>query len=545
MIKKVLFGAEARKEILEGVRQVVKAVSVTMGAAGKTVLVGNAYYGNDGLVALPTIITKDGYSVSKHFELSDDVQNRGALLVKEAAAKTVDEAGDATTATCVLAGELIERGMELIDKSANSQELKKGIDAAVENVVSELKEMSIKVASNNKRIFQVASVSANNDGSVGNIIAEAYSKLGDEGVLTIEDSKGLETVLKLTDGFKWDKGWVSSLFITNFPKQSCEFDDPLILLYDKRITHPTQIERAVGISLQTRKPLVIVCEDAEGVGLAYLGINNKSAAIRVCVVKSSGLGDARRDFMEDLALLTGATYVSDLHGLDIKKVEEKHMGSAKKVVITQNDTIIIDGKGDKDKIEKFISGLRENVKEAKTEDEKYPIEKRIASLNGRIGVIHVGAATESELGEKLDRFDDAVRSTKSAIQEGVIAGGGAALLWIGQKLVIKSPQNDFEMGKQLVFDAIKKPLTQIIENAGLDYNPIVEKLTQKTHKSNDAEWETGYTSNYGYNLKNNKIEDLVEAGIIDSTKAIRCALVNAASVAGSALTSECLIVSTS
>lgn len=532
MMKEIFFEKEARDKILAGVKKIVKAVAVTMGAAGKTVLIGNAVYGNDGLYNFPTEITKDGFRVSKHFELSDLVENRGAMIIREAAAKTVDQAGDATTCTCVLAGDLIENGMALIDAEANSQELKKGIDSAVELIVGELKDMSIKVAGNNDKIFQVASVSANNDAVIGRFIADAYAKIGDEGVINIEENKGLNTSIKLTDGFKWDKGWVASYFVTNAAKQICEFEEPLILLYDKKITHHTQIEKALEVSLQQKKPLVIVCEDAEGEGLAYLSINNKSGIIRVCVVKALGIGEIRNNFMEDLAILTGASYVADIHGIDIKKVQSVHFGSAKKIIISKDETVIIGGNGDKEKISEYLDELNMNLAEAKTEDEKYPIEKRIAGLTGSIAIIQVGAATESELGEKLDRYDDAVRSTKAAIQEGVLAGAGTSFIRISQKLSKQEYITDFDKGQALVFNALLKPLKQIVSNAGLNPEVILKQVK-------DA------SENEGYNLKTNKVEDLIEAGIIDSTRALRCALINAASVSGSALTSECLIVTVS
>ena len=532
MQREILFGKDARDKLLAGVKKIVKAVGVTMGGAGKTVYIGRAAYGNDGLVHLPSIITKDGWTVTRHFELSDPLENRGAMLVKEAADKTVSQAGDATTCTVVLSGALIEGGMELINAGANSQELKKGIDSAVDNVVEELKKMSTKVAGDNDKIFQVATVSANNDTVIGRYIADAYAKIGDEGVITIEESKGLGTTIKLTDGYKWDKGWVSNLFVTNQAKQTCEFEDALILLYDKKITHHTQIEQALRISMEQRKPLVIVCEDAEGEGLAYLGINNHNKAISVCVVKSSGIGDGRRDFMEDIALLTGGEYVSDLHGIDIKKVTLSHLGKAEKVIISKEDTVIIGGKGDKEEITDFLNDLKMNVIDAKTEDEKYPIQQRIASITGTAAVIEVGAATDSERGEKLDRYDDAIRSTKAAIEEGFVSGGGTAFVRIANKLFIDGSElSDFQKGQKLVNDALRFPLIQISNNAGIDGREVLSKVSS-------------LVGNVGYNVKSGKFEDLVEAGIIDSTKALRCALINAASVAGAALTSECLIVTT-
>ncbi len=533
MQKQVLFGSDARAKILSGVKKIVDAVKVTMGASGKTVLIGNAVYGADGLVKLPTIITKDGYTVTKHFELNDAIEHRGAMIVKEAAEKTVTEAGDATTCTCVLAGAIIEGGIELVNNGANSQEVKKGIDAAVELALKELKEISIPVSGDNNKIKQVATVSANNDVEIGGYIAEAYKSIGDFGIIDIEESNGLNTVIKLSDGFKWDKGWVSPLFVTNPAKQTCEFDNPLILLYDKKITYHTQIERSVQISLQQNKPLVIICEDSDGEGLAFLSINNHNKAIRVCVVKSPEFGDLRRENMEDIALLTGGTYVSDIRGMDIKEVELDNLGSAKKVIISKDETIIIDGVGDKDEVINLVNDLKMNLVDAKTEDDKHPIEKRIAKLTGGVAVIQVGAATESELGEKLDRYDDAVRSTKAAIQEGFVAGGGTAFVRIADKLELPENKSDsFNKGFALVAEVLSKPLKQIIENSGENAEAIYQEV----------KLEEG---NVGYNVKTDSIEDLIESGIIDSTKALRCALVNAASVAGTAITSECIIVTVS
>lgn len=534
MKKEVFYGSEARAKILAGVQKIVKAVSVTMGSAGKTVLIGNAFYGNDGLVNSPSIVTKDGYTVARHFELFDQVEQRGALLIKEAAFKTVEEAGDATTATTVLSGALIEGGMALVDAGANSQEVKKGIDKAVELVIAELKDMSVKVAGDNNKVFQVATVSANNDEVIGRYIADAYEKIGHDGVIDIESSNNINTRIKVADGFKFDKGYISHLFVTNKAKEVCEFENPLILLYDKRINHHSQVQRALEISIQANvnRPILIICEDAEGDGLAFLGMNNVNKAIRTCVVKSPSFGDERLDYMEDIALLTGGRYISDLHGLDIKQVTLEQLGSAKKVVVTKEETVIIGGKGDKDAIQALVDDLRMNLTQAKTEEEKAAIEKRIARLTGGVAVIEVGAATESELGEKLDRYDDAIRSAKAAISDGIVAGGGTAFLRISEKLDLKKTDlTDFEKGHQLVVQSLKAPLKQIVTNAGLNVDDI---LSQVSHKDKE----------FGYNVKTNKAENLMESGIIDSVKALRCALVNASSVTGSAITSECIIVTT-
>jgi len=550
MNKSVLFGKESRDKLLVGVQSITNAVKVTMGASGRCVMIGNAIYGNDGMVQLPTIVTKDGVSVANAFELSDPIENRGALLIKEAARKTVDQAGDATTLTCVLAETLITGGMKLIDEGANSQQLKKGMDAALEYVVDELKKISIPVKGDVNRIRQVATVSANNDASIGNLIAEAYEKIGDEGTIDIEESKGVNTEVKITEGYKFDEGWVSPLFVNNPAKELCMFEDALVLLYQKRILHHTQIKSAVELSIQLGKPLLIICEDADEEGLAFLAMNNHAKNIRVCVVKSPFIGTERLNAMEDMALLTGGTYVSDQRGVDIKNINEFHFGQAKKVIVTKNETIIIGGEGRKDVIDAHVEDLRGKLAEAKNEDEKQPIESRIAKIKGSIAVIQVGAATTTELREKMDRVDDAVRATKAAIAEGFVAGGGTAFLTIslfGNKVtfgMIPSTQErtkDFKLGWKLVFDSLKTPIGQICANAGVESVSIVSDLI-KSYSTASVELLKNKT--IGYNVLTEKIEDMVEAGIIDSTKALRCALTNAVSVAGMVLTSEASIITT-
>jgi chaperonin GroEL len=531
MIKEVLFGSDSRAKLLSGVQKITKAVAVTMGAAGRCVLIGEATYGNDGLVNLPTKVTKDGVTVARHFSLSDGVENRGAMLIIEAATKTMQEAGDSTTATCVLAESLITNGMKLIDEGANSQQLKKGMDKALEYIVDELKKMSTPVKGDIERIRQIATVSANNDKVIGDLIADAYSKIGDAGIIDIEASNGVATEIKISDGFKIDRGWISPLFVNNAAKEICEYDNPLILLYDKKVTHHTQIEKAIGISIQENKPLLIICEDAEEEGLAYLAINTYQKRFRACAIKSPEFGNLRREWMEDIALTTGGDYVSDLHGLDIKEVELSNFGQAEKVIISNTETVIKGGKKNQEKFDEFIADLQMNLVQAKTEDEKYPIEKRIARLKSSVATIQVGAATETELKEKLDRVDDSVRATRAAISEGFLAGGGTAFLRIG---VYKdgSSLNDFDKGERLLHLALQTPLLQICENAGVDGIDIFKQVKKST-------------GNIGYNALTGEIVDMVEAGIIDSTKALRCALVNAVSVAGMVLTSECAIITVS
>lgn len=529
MLKEVLFGKQARDKVLAGVKKITDAVRVTMGSSGKCVLVGEGFFGNDGLVALPTIITKDGYTVTKHFELADRVENRGALMIKEAAMKTVIQAGDATTCTCVLAEAIVSRGTQLIEEGGNSQEIKKGIDNAVEQAVAELKKMSTLIGDDNDKIFQVATVSANNDPAIGRLIADAFKKIGNEGLVDIEAGTALETEIRVSDGYKFDRSWVHPLFINKNEKQVCEFEDPLIVLYDKRITHHTQILKAVETSLQTGKPLLVICEDAVEEGLAFLLLNKHEKRVKICVVKSPSFGDDRRIEMEDIALLTGGEFMGDIRGKNIKEIKQGDYGRAKKVIVTKDETIIIGGEGKKSEIENLLNELRMNLAQAKNEDEKFPIEKRIARLTSGIAVIQVGGATETEMNEKLDRFDDAVRSTKSAISEGFVAGGGTAFVRIAGNVMIDENQTPgFRAGQQLIKDILAAPIKQMAFNAGVNGDDVYEYV--KASSGND-----------GYNTRTERFEDMVEAGIIDSTKALRCALINAASVAGMLLTTEAII----
>lgn len=528
MVKTVLFGKEARDKLLVGVKAITKAVSVTMGANGKCVLVGEGVYGNDGMIQLPTKVTKDGWTVTKHFEMTDPVENRGAMMIKEAATKTVEMVGDATTCTCVLAESMITKGMELVEGGANSQELKKGMDKALEYVVSELAKASTPVKGDIERIRQIATVSANNDEVIGTLISDAFEKIGSEGIIDIEESQTTETEIKVTGGYKFDKGWVSPFFINNAAKEICEFENPLILLYEKKITHHTQIEAAVLIARQRQMPLLIIAEDCDEEGLAYLAINNQRKEIVVCVVKSPEFGNLRRDAMEDIALLTGGDYISDIKGIDIKEVTLANFGTAKKVIVSKNETIIIEGKKNKEDFEDFVNNLKMNLAETKVEAERYAIEKRIAKLSGSVAVIHVGAATETELNEKIDRVDDSVRSTRAAIAEGFVAGGGTAFLRIKNQIP-EDIGKDRKLGMEIVFDALTKPLKQICENAGVDKEEIYSLVKAKE-------------GNIGYNALTGELVDMVDAGIIDSTKALRCALINSVSVAGMVLTSECSII---
>jgi chaperonin GroEL len=518
MLKKTLYGSEARDKMLAGIKKIVDAIRVTLGPQGRNVVVAQSAVVDYGVHSLPLHITKDGATVARGFDLEDYFEKVGVMIIKECTFKTVDQAGDGTSSCAILAHAILEKAVEFVESGANPVELKKSIEIGVEKAISQLKELSTPIKGDIDRIRQVATISANNDPEIGGWIADAFAKIGDEGIIDLEASKGVRTEIKISDGYKWDQSWTSPLFITNREKQTVEFENPLILIYHNRINHHTQIMKALELCQQSGKPLLIICEDAVEEGLAFMVLNTLQGRVKVCAVKSPAFGEDRRIELEDLALLTGADYISDVRGINIKEIAKDNFGAAKKVIVTKDETIIIGGGGNKDSIENHINELRMNLAEAKNEDEKYPIEKRIAKLKGGVAVIQVGAATETEMKEKLDRFDDAVRATKAAIAEGFVAGGGTTYLRI-------------RSGNAIVDYAMDMILNQICLNAAVDAKRIVAQVK-------------GLSGNMGYNAKTDKIEDLVEAGVIDPTKVIRCALTNAASSAGMILTTEAMIVDT-
>lgn len=527
MNKKTLYGKDARASILNGIKKIAKAVKVTLGPAGRNVLLAESVLVEYSTRSLPVHITKDGVTVAKAFEVDDFFEKPGVEMVKEAAKKSVEQSGDGTTSTVVLLEAIVERGVELINGGANPMLIKKGIDAAVETVVDSLNLMSTPVRGNIERIRQIATISANNDVEIGNWIATAFEKIGDDGVIDLEASRGVKTEISLAEGYKWDNGFVSPYFINNKEKQVCEFENPLILVYEKRLTHHKQIEAALQLSVRNTKPLFIVCEDVDDEALAFLSINNAQGNIRVCVVKAPSFGAERRTDMEDIALLTGGTFISDSMGVGIKDVRDVHFGTAKKVVVKKDSAVIIGGEGKKNKMEDLLNELKMNLAQAKDEDEKFPIEKRIAKITNGVAVIKVGAATETEMKEKLDRFDDAVRATKAAIAEGFVAGGGSVFAALSYS--DNSDTSDFGKGEKLLRDSLISPFNQICENAGVDPSEKIRIIRESKEV-------------VGYNAKTDKIENLVESGIIDPVKVLRCSLQNAASAAGMILTSEALIV---
>lgn len=525
MHKKTLYGSEARNKLLSGITKGTDAVKVTLGPLGRNVMVAEVYEHNYATHSKPIEVTKDGYRVTQRFDLEDFFERAGFVLVKECAQKTVDQSGDGTTSTCVLMRHMVFEGMKAIDRGANPMELKKDIDAAVARVVSVLKTRAIQVRNDNEKLFQIATISANNDIEMGRMVADAFRKIGHEGIVDIEAGKSVNTEIKIAAGYRFDKSWVSPYFMTHREKQLAELENPLILLYNRVITHHTQIEKAMRIVIQAARPVLIICPDAQDEGLQYLVLNVLKQNIKCCVVKAPGIGDAQREEMEDIAILTGGTFMADNRGNDIKSIEMKHFGSAKKVLVTKDETIIIDGESDTKALHDLLNELRMNKTQTKNEDESAPIEKRIAKLTGGVAVIQVGAATETEMKEKMDRFDDSIRAVKSAIAEGYTVGAGTAFLRIGS-------------GNKIVDSAMAMVLRQICFNIGLKPKEWWQFWKPK-HIFDQVKSALG---NKGYNAKTGKVEDLIEAGVLDPVKVLRCALQNAASSAAMVLTTECLIV---
>lgn len=540
MNKKAFYGSNARAKVMAGVNKIADAVCVTLGPSGRNVLISQSMIVDYGTHSLPIHISKDGFTVAKAFDLDDPFEKPGVLMAKECTQRTVDQAGDGTTTTLVLMRAIVNEGVKLIEAGANPMQLKKEIDEAVEYVVSELKKMAIPVKGDIEKIRQIATVSANNDKAIGDMIADAFAKIGDEGIIDIEQSKSVNTEIKISDGYKFNKGWISPLFVNNKDKQTCEFSDPYILLYDKRVIHHSQMQRALQITSDAGKPLLIICEDSAEEGLAFLAMNNIQNRVRVCAVKAPSFGDGRREEMEDMALLTGGTYISDIRGVDVKEIELANLGRAKKVVITKDETVIIGGAHNGIDLENMLNELRMNLTQAKNEDDRSPIEKRIARLSGGVAVIQVGASTDTEMKERMDRFDDSIRATKAAIAEGYLAGGGSVLWeirrkmiylpnWIERILIFLGFKEENKTGSHLLLSILDSPLKQICSNSGANYNSIIKKLIHP---------------DLGYNAKTDTVESLKDAGIIDPAKVLRCSLQNAASSAGMILTSECIICDT-
>jgi len=518
--KEVVFGGDARARMVEGVNILANAVKVTLGPKGRNVVLERSF-------GAPTV-TKDGVSVAKEVELKDKLMNMGAQMVKEVASKTSDNAGDGTTTATVLAQAIVREGMKFVAAGMNPMDLKRGIDKAVTALVAELKKAS-KPTTTSKEIAQVGSISANSDDSIGKIIADAMEKVGKEGVITVEDGKSLENELDVVEGMQFDRGYISPYFINNPDKQLALMDNPYILLHDKKISNIRDLLPTLEQVAKAGRPLLIIAEEVDGEALATLVVNNIRGILKTVAVKAPGFGDRRKAMLEDIAILTGGTVISDEVGLKLESVTLADLGQAKKIEVGKENTTIIDGAGKEDTIKGRVAQIRKQIDEATSDYDKEKLQERVAKLAGGVALIKVGAATEVEMKEKKARVEDALHATRAAVEEGVVAGGGVALLRARQAAgTIKGDNHDQEAGIKLVLKAIEAPLREIVANAGGEPSVVVNAILAGK-------------GNYGFNAANDTYGDMIEMGILDPTKVTRTALQNAASVAGLMLTTEAMI----
>jgi chaperonin GroEL len=518
--KEVKFGLDARNRMVEGVNVLANAVKVTLGPKGRNVVLEKSF-------GAPTV-TKDGVSVAKEIELSDKFENMGAQMVKEVASQTSDIAGDGTTTATVLAQAMVREGMKAVAAGMNPMDLKRGIDKAVEAAVGELKDLS-KPCSNNKEIAQVGTISANADESIGEIIAEAMEKVGKEGVITVEEGKSLHNELDVVEGMQFDRGYLSPYFINNQQSQIAELEDPYILLHDKKISNIRDLLPVLEAVAKASRPLMIVAEDIEGEALATLVVNSIRGIIKVCAVKAPGFGDRRKAMLQDLAILTGGTVISEEVGLSLEKATLNELGSAKRVQISKDETTVIDGAGSDGEIKGRCEQIRAQIEETTSDYDREKLQERLAKLAGGVAVIKVGAATEVEMKEKKARVEDALHATRAAVEEGIVAGGGVALVRTLNKIrEMNGSNHDQDVGIKIALRAMEEPLRQIVMNAGDEASVVL-------HKVADGE------GNYGYNAATGEYGDLVEMGILDPTKVTRTALQNAASIAALMITTEAMV----
>jgi chaperonin GroEL len=519
--KEVKFGSDAREKLLRGVDILADAVKVTLGPKGRNVVIEKSF-------GAPRT-TKDGVTVAKEIELADKFENMGAQMVREVAQKTNDAAGDGTTTATVLAQAIVREGSKSVAAGMNPMDLKRGIQKAVEAVVADLKKRSKKVKSN-EEIAQVGTISANGDVAVGKMIAQAMAKVGNEGVITVEEAKSLETELEVVEGMQFDRGYISPYFITNADKMVAELEEPYILIYEKKLTSLQPMLPVLEAVVQSGRPLLIIAEEVEGEALATLVVNKLRGGLKVAAVKAPGFGDRRKAMLEDIAIVTGGQVISEDLGIKLENVKLTFLGTAKKVRITKDDTTIIDGAGKKNDIQARVGQIKQQVEETTSDYDREKLQERLAKLAGGVAVIRVGGATEIEVKEKKDRVDDALNATKAAVEEGILPGGGAALLYATKALNgLTGINEDENAGIMIVKKAIQTPLRQIVENSGVEASIVVGKLLEQ--KSNT----------FGFDAQNEKYVDLVEAGIVDPTKVVRTALQDAASVAALLITTEAMV----
>lgn len=520
MAKNLFFDVEAREKLKKGVDALADAVKVTLGPKGRNVIIGKKF----GAPA----ITKDGVTVAKEIELKDPMENMGAQLIKEVASKTADQAGDGTTTATVLAQAIFGAGIKNVAAGANPMDIKRGIDKAVIAVVENLKKQSKKITSSNE-IAQVATISANSDEEIGKMIANAMDKVGKDGVITVEEAKGTETEVRTVEGMQFDRGYLSPYFVTNPDKMEVELEKPYILIYDKKVSSMKELLPVLEQVVQTGRPLLIIAEDVDGEALATLVVNKIRGALKVAAVKAPGFGDRRKAMLEDIAALTGGTVVSEEGGYKLENATLEHLGTAEKINIDKDNTTVVNGSGQKDNIKARINQIKAQIESTTSDYDKEKLQERLAKLSGGVAILYVGAATEVEMKEKKDRVDDALHATRAAVEEGVIPGGGVALIRASSALdAVKVENEDQKTGVNIVRIAIEAPLRTLVGNAGLEGSVIVQKVKEGK-------------DDYGYNAREDKYENLIAKGIIDPTKVTRLALENAASIASLLLTTECVV----
>lgn len=521
MAKNISFNLEGRDALKRGVDALANAVKVTLGPKGRNVIIDKKF----GAPA----ITKDGVTVAKEIELKDPIENMGAQLVKEVASKTADMAGDGTTTATVLAQAIVTTGLKNVAAGANPMDLKRGIDKAVETVVANLKAQSKKVGDDNKKIEQVATISANNDNEIGKLIASAMAKVKKEGVITVEEAKGTETTVEVVEGMQFDRGYISAYFVTDVEKMEAVLDNPYVLIYDKKISNMKELLPILEKAVQTGKPLLIISEEVDGEALSTLVVNKIRGSLKVAAVKAPGFGDRRKAMLEDIAILTGGTLISEERGFKLENADLSFLGKAEKISIDKDNTTIVGGSGKKADIAARVNQIKAQIDTTTSDYDKEKLQERLAKLAGGVAVLYVGAATEVEMKEKKDRVDDALHATRAAVEEGIVAGGGTAYIRSIEALdKLKGANEDEQTGIQIVKRAIEEPLRQIVANAGGEGSIIVNKVREGK-------------ADFGYNARTEKFENLIAAGVIDPTKVSRIALENAASIAGMLLTTECVL----
>ncbi|MCW3083639.1 MAG: chaperonin GroL [Bacteroidetes bacterium] len=521
MAKDIFFNVDARDQLKRGVDALANAVKVTLGPKGRNVIIDRKF-------GAPSI-TKDGVSVAKEIELKDPVENMGAQMLKEVASKTADAAGDGTTTATVLAQAIVTAGLKNVAAGANPMDLKRGIDKAVAAVVENLHKQSQEVGNDNKKIEQVATISANNDSTIGKLIAEAMKRVKKEGVITVEEAKGTDTTVEVVEGMQFDRGYLSPYFITDVEKMQAVLESPLILIYEKKISSMKELLPVLEKAVQTGKPILIIAEDVDGEALQTLVVNRLRSSLKIAAIKAPGFGDRRKAMLEDIAILTGGVFISEDRGFKLENAELNYLGKAEKVTIDKDNTTIVGGAGKKADITARVNQIKSQIETTTSDYDKEKLQERLAKLAGGVAVLYVGAATEVEMKEKKDRVDDALAATRAAVEEGIVPGGGVAYIRATEALEkLKGANEDENTGIAIIKRAIEEPLRQIVANAGLEGAVIVQKVREGK-------------GDYGYNARTDKYENLLAAGVIDPTKVTRIALENAASIAAMLLTTECVL----